>query len=649
MRDNWTKEELKAAVDEYMRMLDLERSGKAYSKAEANLRLQNGLLSNRSGGSIEFRMANISAVLDQQGREYIDGYKPRGNVGVKVGDQIATLIEQYDQGGSSLESRSSSKEKSEEGFECSFLDDNGQAVDATFKLEDDNGKICIVFESRGGRPLRNPDYNPGLELVFRRLGVLNAILEDVVNDSSEARVNFPDKEARRLYPERFGYPISLESVDDFNLLRKNLTKALAKNCQEPGAKGGNPTKQIRIYLSFPKRVPIEHIEKRLRSGSASPTLDSSIAHFKETFEGFKSTLGKLGKTFVSFREGYPYEQEAYKLDVRTQGLEILNRDSWTTEDVGSGRILDAVIRAIEINDNNLVTWRNRFGHRNRSHYKLLDAREVPDKKAQLEALFFDLYVGKGDEEDVFERLRSLVGNRYDCLAFLFFLKDCERFMPIAPSLFDKAFRRLGVDLITALQCSWENYCRYNETLIRVQRNLIDVGGVDGARLIDAHSFCWMLEGLSKKGALDSSRKGREKGKSKRDKGRSLSPLKRAAYRMVATAAKTAGQSGGQQVRQIKDKKVLFESPDKFREYVEALVEQQGGGCALTGIVLQFDGEETDENLLCSLDRIDSNGDYEKGNLQVVCRFINLWKQDVDDDEFRRLLMLVRSSGDDEGQ
>ena len=532
----------------------------------------------------------------------------------------------------------------------SFLDDNGQSVDATFNLEDDNGKICVIFESRGGgKPPRNPDYNQGLELVFCRLGVLRAIVEDVVNDSSEAKEKYQDKD-RHLYPEGFGYPISLESVDDFDSLRRAITNVLAKNCRKPGARGfGNPTKQIRIFLRFPDRVSIKHVEKCLRSGSTSPTLDSSIAPFKETFEGFKSTLGKLGKTFVSFREGYPYEQEAYKLDVRTQGLEILNRDSWTTEDVGSGRILDAVIRAIEINENNLVSWPNRYGHRNRSHYKLLDARELPDEKKQLEALFFDLYVGKGNEEDVFERLRSLVGKRYDCLAFLFFLKDCERFMPIAPSRFDEAFRRLGVDLITAHKCSWENYCRYNETLIRVQRNLIVVGGVDGARLIDAHSFCWMLEGLWKKEALDSSRKGRDKGESKRDKGRSLSSLKRAAYRMVATAANTAGQSGGQQVRQIKEKKVLFESTDKFREYVEALVKQQGGGCALTGIVLQFDGEQTDKNLLCSLDRIDSNGDYEEGNLQVVCRFINLWKQDVDDEEFRRLLMLVRSSGDDEGQ
>jgi len=42
-----------------------------------------------------------------------------------------------------------------------------------------------------------------------------------------------------------------------------------------------------------------------------------------------------------------------------------------------------------------------------------------------------------------------------------------------------------------------------------------------------------------------------------------------------------------------------------------------------------------------LDRIDSSGHYELGNLQVVARFINFWKRDTEDFEFRRLLAVVR--------
>lgn len=68
---------------------------------------------------------------------------------------------------------------------------------------------------------------------------------------------------------------------------------------------------------------------------------------------------------------------------------------------------------------------------------------------------------------------------------------------------------------------------------------------------------------------------------------------------------------------------------------------QGNHCALTGIPFQFHGADADKNLLPSLDRIDSDGHYEAGNLQVVCQFINFWKGSGDKEDFRRLLTLVR--------
>jgi hypothetical protein len=51
---------------------------------------------------------------------------------------------------------------------------------------------------------------------------------------------------------------------------------------------------------------------------------------------------------------------------------------------------------------------------------------------------------------------------------------------------------LGIDLVTTGQCSWENYAAYNNALADVQNELRERAGVTNARLIDAHSFCWML-------------------------------------------------------------------------------------------------------------------------------------------------------------
>ncbi|MBX3479662.1 MAG: hypothetical protein KF842_04630 [Caulobacter sp.] len=124
---------------------------------------------------------------------------------------------------------------------------------------------------------------------------------------------------------------------------------------------------------------------------------------------------------------------------------------------------------------------------------------------------------------------------------------------------------------------------------------------------------------------------------------SFSPAQRAAWRMADTALATVAQSNGQQaLRTIKNKDCLF-TREELREYIQSLILDQDELCAITGIPLQFDGAQEDSELLASLDRIDSNGHYERGNLQVVCRFVNRWKSDARDEEFRRLIELVRTS------
>ena len=119
---------------------------------------------------------------------------------------------------------------------------------------------------------------------------------------------------------------------------------------------------------------------------------------------------------------------------------------------------------------------------------------------------------------------------------------------------------------------------------------------------------------------------------------------RAVVRMVQTATATAAASRGQVVeRTVKNKEVRFGHPKDFEDYVAALVAAQDGLCAVTGLRLQYDGDDEDIELLCSLDRIDSSGHYEAGNLQVVCRFANRWKNDGDNAEFRRLIAMVKDA------
>lgn len=117
---------------------------------------------------------------------------------------------------------------------------------------------------------------------------------------------------------------------------------------------------------------------------------------------------------------------------------------------------------------------------------------------------------------------------------------------------------------------------------------------------------------------------------------------RAVARMATTARHTAAGANGQQVlRTVKKKELLFEDDQELERYIGEVIAHQKGQCAVTGLPLQFDDTHDDPELLCSLDRIDSSRHYERGNLQIVCRFINRWKNDGDDKEFRRLINLVQ--------
>ncbi len=78
MSDNWSQSEVEIIVEDYLGMLAQELRGQDNNKAERNRELQK-LLPARSRGSIEFKHANISAVMIEMGYPYVNGYKPRSN------------------------------------------------------------------------------------------------------------------------------------------------------------------------------------------------------------------------------------------------------------------------------------------------------------------------------------------------------------------------------------------------------------------------------------------------------------------------------------------------------------------------------------------------------------------------------------------
>jgi hypothetical protein len=75
---DWTNTEVDLIIADYFSMLDKELSGQSYNKTEHRRALIEHL-NLRSNASIEFKHANISAVLIKLGLPFIKGYMPRYN------------------------------------------------------------------------------------------------------------------------------------------------------------------------------------------------------------------------------------------------------------------------------------------------------------------------------------------------------------------------------------------------------------------------------------------------------------------------------------------------------------------------------------------------------------------------------------------
>lgn len=340
--------------------------------------------------------------------------------------------------------------------------------------------------------------------------------------------------------------------------------------------------------------------------------------FREQFERFKSLVPAYdhGRAFTNFDNGVVHRWEGYKSGLRGYALDVLVPKAWTEVEIGSGAILERTIKTVEIKDNNLVVSQPRWGPGSSGHRVLLDARRDAELRFELERRLFDLFAGVADEGTTFDRLRGLLGAKYPLLGYLFFLKDMDRFMPIRPTVFDRAFHDLGIDLITTRKGSWENYERFNAALGEVRSALAAMDGLTNVRLIDAHSFCWIIGWILK---FD---------------------RKKAIDEMLNAVENTVRHSNSQTVERIVKNKERRMTPEELNELLGSLLDQQRNRCALTGI--PFD--HTKKYLRPSVDRIDSHGHYEQDNLQIVCRFVNFWKRDGDDKEFKFLLTLVRSEG-----
>ena len=179
-----------------------------------------------------------------------------------------------------------------------------------------------------------------------------------------------------------------------------------------------------------------------------PTIDPYL--FEKQFEAFQRFVEEQSNiSFVSF-SSHPYtdEQEGYKYEIYRTARNNLAFQAWKESDIGSGEIINATIEAIEFPNNNLVQWQSRYGDDKRPHHPLYEAKGSSEKLEAIEQCLFKLYHNTS-VSDSFNNLVGIFGKKYALIAYLFFVKDNSKYLPIAPSYFDGAFELLGADFKTS--------------------------------------------------------------------------------------------------------------------------------------------------------------------------------------------------------
>ena len=93
-QNSWSNEELRASVEGYIKMLNMQRTGEPFNKTGIYRTL--ALKTGRSLKSIEYRMQNISFALQLSGRSTVTGLAPARNVGTHVLEKIEDILSEIE-------------------------------------------------------------------------------------------------------------------------------------------------------------------------------------------------------------------------------------------------------------------------------------------------------------------------------------------------------------------------------------------------------------------------------------------------------------------------------------------------------------------------------------------------------------------------
>ena len=200
--------------------------------------------------------------------------------------------------------------------------------------------------------------------------------------------------------------------------------------------------------------------------------------FEIVLSGFNKLWNeKVDESKIEFKS-HPIvvKHENYKYEIIEDAKNQLLLKTWKETDIGSGTILKNVKNAINVKSNNLIDWRKK------DDFKKLKANRENEK------FLYDFFKTKIKDEIAFDSFLD-IGFSYQLIAYLFFIKNHQKYMPISQEKFDEMFSSINIDFKTSHNCSWENYLEFNEIIKLFRKQLSQ--RFKNASLLDAHSFLWI--------------------------------------------------------------------------------------------------------------------------------------------------------------
>lgn len=210
-----------------------------------------------------------------------------------------------------------------------------------------------------------------------------------------------------------------------------------------------------------------------------------LEHLYKDFADFIKIIAD--EDFVSFRKSkYVDFEENYKYSIYAEAKRNLGSKDWKPDLIGTGKIQEAVKSAMLARpthsfrnvDNNLINWRKK------------DEFSALKKDKNLEQILFDFYKSNISPQLAFNGLSEYF--EYQLIAYLFFIKDYNHFLPISQKVFDDVIsEKLHIhDFKTTGRKSWDNYKTFLEIIKQTHKFLMRKD--KDATLLDAHSFLWIL-------------------------------------------------------------------------------------------------------------------------------------------------------------